>query len=105
MISPAFYTDKSFTMLLTYANRDNLNQKAWYQYKNLAHILKLSDYKSVWITSQGYGLMWGNSYYQVAKHFDTYIENDKSKLSHSFQAVLYNERERVESVKILLFFI
>ncbi len=21
--------------------------------------------------------MWGNSYYQVAKHFDTYIENDK----------------------------
>ncbi len=47
VISPAFYTDKSFTMLLTYANRDNLNQKAWYQYKNLAHILKLTDYKSV----------------------------------------------------------
>ncbi|GAA9802951.1 hypothetical protein VN0408_04890 [Helicobacter pylori] len=47
VISPAFYTDKSFTMLLTYANRDNLNQKAWYQYKNLTHILKLSDYKSI----------------------------------------------------------
>ncbi|AHZ26149.1 sulfatase-like hydrolase/transferase [Helicobacter pylori] len=109
VISPAFYTDKSFTMLLTYANRDNLNQKAWYQYKNLAHILKLSDYKSVWITSQGYGLMWGNSYYQVAKHFDTYIENDKpydENLAALFKRYYDNERERerVKSVKILLFF-
>lgn len=97
VISPAFYTDKSFTMLLTYANRDNLNQKAWYQYKNLAHILKLSDYKSAWITSQGYGLMWGNSYYQVAKHFDTYIENDKpydENLATLFKRYYNNERER-----------
>ncbi len=110
VISPAFYTDKSFTMLLTYANRDNLNQKAWYQYKNLAHILKLTDYKSVWITSQGYGLMWGNSYYQVAKRFDTYIENDKpydENLAALFKRYYDNERERerVKSVKILLFFI
>ncbi len=109
IISPAFYTDKSFTMLLTYANRDNLNQKAWYQYKNLAHILKLSDYKSVWITSQGFGIMWGNSYYQVAKHFDTYIENDKpydENLVALFKRYYDNERERerVKSVKILLFF-
>ncbi|GAA7461685.1 hypothetical protein ckin119_04820 [Helicobacter pylori] len=97
VISPAFYTDKSFTMLLTYANRDNLNQKAWYQYKNLAHILKLTDYKSVWITSQGYGLMWGNSYYQVAKRFDTYIENDKpydENLVALFKCYYDNERER-----------
>ncbi len=96
VISPVFYTDKSFTMLSTYANRDNLNQKAWYQYKNLAHILKLSDYKSVWITSQGYGLMWGNSYYQVAKHFDTYIENDKpydENLATLFKRYYNNERE------------
>ncbi|MFP6046971.1 sulfatase-like hydrolase/transferase [Helicobacter pylori] len=109
VISPAFYTDKSFTMLLTYANRDNSTKKPWYQYKNLAHILKLSDYKSIWITSQGYGLMWGNSYYQVAKHFDTYIENDKpydENLVALFKRYYDNERERerVKSVKILLFF-
>ncbi|MFP6207001.1 sulfatase-like hydrolase/transferase [Helicobacter pylori] len=97
VISPAFYTDKSFTMLLTYANRDNSTKKPWYQYKNLAHILKLSDYKSIWITSQGYGLMWGNSYYQVAKHFDTYIENDKpydENLVALFKRYYDNERER-----------
>ncbi|WP_341533436.1 phosphoethanolamine transferase [Helicobacter pylori] len=106
VISPAFYTDKSFTMLLTYANRDNLNQKAWYQYKNLAHILKLSDYKSVWITSQGYGLMWGNSYYQVAKHFDTYIENDKpydENLAALFKRYYDNERESKKRKNFVVF--
>ncbi len=52
--------------------------------------------------------MWGNSYYQVAKHFDTYIENDKpydENLTTLFRRYYNNERERVESVKILLFFI
>ncbi len=54
--------------------------------------------------------MWGNSYYQVAKRFDTYIENDKpydENLVALFKRYYDNERERerVKSVKILLFFI
>ncbi|GAA7651086.1 hypothetical protein ckin60_09520 [Helicobacter pylori] len=54
--------------------------------------------------------MWGNSYYQVAKRFDTYIENDKpydENLVALFKCYYDNERERegVKSVKILLFFI
>ncbi|GAA7860585.1 hypothetical protein HpMS19_05010 [Helicobacter pylori] len=45
-----------------------------------------------------------------SKHFDTYIENDKpydENLATLFKRYYNNERERerVESVKILLFFI
>uniref|UniRef100_UPI000CF0653A phosphoethanolamine transferase n=1 Tax=Helicobacter cetorum TaxID=138563 RepID=UPI000CF0653A len=105
VISPAFYTDKSFSMLLTYANRDNLNKKAWYLYKNLAHILKLTDYQNAWITSQDYSIMYGNSYYQVAKHFDTYMQNPKlydENLIALYKEYRKNERER-ESKNFIVF--
>ena len=61
VISPHSHTDTSLRKVLTFSNYENFNTTPWFKQQNLLDILKLSGYKTHWLSNQEAVSVWGNA--------------------------------------------
>lgn len=91
VIAPYASTNPVMSVLLNFANLDNLSERKFYENLDIINLFKLANYKTFWISNQDYISEWGNNAASVGIMSDfSYFTNKYMSSSDTLSYAKYD---------------
>lgn len=92
VIAPYSSTNPVMSVMLNFANLDNLKERKFYENLDIVNLFKLANYKTFWISNQDYVSEWGNNAASIGIMSDfAYFSNQHISSSETLAYAKYDE--------------